>query len=225
MDKAILREATSGNFRVRRSVVGRSIMCATLWGRIAIQSVSRSRPVILNDEIKASSIERQPFIPGDVLAFSICHVNLLLEAAFNLASMLANNLFNILRKLWIIRLPSVHATDPPRDKFQQQRCSANQMPGQSQIAHNQVISIHLNKMPGLLQQEWFRIQTSRFPLFLLLQNSLSGAVQNAIKTTQHRERKNDLPILRLLVITSQKVSDRSAEGRKIRLIHSAFRCR
>jgi hypothetical protein len=67
-------------------------------------------------------------------------------------------------------------------------------------------------LPGLAQQEGFRVDAA--PLFtgVFGQHRLFGAFEHAIEAAQHGERQNDLTVFRLLVIAPQQVSDRPDES-------------
>jgi hypothetical protein len=52
-------------------------------------------------------------------------------------------------------------------------------------------------------------------LLMPLQDCLLGGLKDAIQATDHREREDHLPVLGLLVVPAQEVSDRPDKGRMI----------
>ena len=59
----------------------------------------------------------------------------------------------------------------------------------------------------VLQKKRLRVQPSRIALFLLLQHSSLRRLQHAVQAPQSGKRQNHPPILRLLIVPAQKISD------------------
>ena len=71
-----------------------------------------------------------------------------------------------------------------------------------QLLHVQCRAV-AEELLSLAEHEWLWIKPLPFPQRLLLKHSRLGWAQDAVEPPEHRERKDDLAVVALLVIPSQ----------------------
>jgi len=96
------------------------------------------------------------------------------------------------------------------------RCCPGRQAVFGHIQRRSVIEV----MARLFQPEWVWVDLRRATLRFLCQDSGFGRFQDAIELSETYERLSDSAIFRLLVITSEQLSDRPDERRKVLLTHT-----
>jgi hypothetical protein len=78
----------------------------------------------------------------------------------------------------------------------------------------------VEKLAGFPQQERLGVDLGGGALLQLDEHGGLGRLQHAIQSAQHRERKDDLSVFRLLVIATQEIGHGPDEGGKIGVAHA-----
>jgi hypothetical protein len=72
----------------------------------------------------------------------------------------------------------------------------------------------------LLEQEWLGVEARLLACGQFGQDGSLGRREDTVQPSQHHERQNDLPVVRLLVIAAQQLGDRPDERTEVLFVHA-----